>query len=194
MACTSAGAETANSLRRSFVVVLVLAVLVTLVLAVLVTLIVAVLVLAMLVGVIITVRVISVDRLEFHFVSHGPGCDDVSIYRPFWRIDLDLDGPENDQVWLFEETQWMEAVEEFETFPLVRDLSPEDHKLATFDGDTHYRWSMERTDPLGLDEGYLFLLQWRLPIEIRRISFRVAIPVFVTMSINSLRIINLITL
>lgn len=108
-----------------------------------------------------TIRYFADGRFEFHFVSHGPGCDDVSIYRPFWRIDLDLDGPENDEVWLFEETQWIEAVEEFETFPLVRDLSPEDHKLATFDGDTHYRWSMERTDPLGLDEGYLFLLQWR---------------------------------
>lgn len=99
-------------------------------------------------------------RFEFGFVSHGPGCDDVSIYRPFWRIDLDLNGPENDSVWLFDKTQWTEETREFETFPIIKDLSPEGHKLATFDGDLHYRWSMARTDPLGLDEGYLFLLQW----------------------------------
>ncbi len=36
-------------------------------------------------------------HLEFRFVSYGPGCDDLSVYRPFWRIDLDLDGPENDR-------------------------------------------------------------------------------------------------
>ena len=88
-------------------------------------------------------------RFDVVFVSHGPGCDDVSIYRPFWRIDLDLDGPEDDEVWLFEDAQWKQIGEEFETFPIVKDLSPEGHKLATFDGDLHYRWSMKRTDPLG---------------------------------------------
>lgn len=107
-----------------------------------------------------TVRYYADGRLEFLFVSHGPGCDDVSIYRPFWRIDLDLDGAEGDEVWLFEGMQWVEATEEFEAYPLVDNLSPEGHKLSTFDEDLHYRWSMERTDPLGLDEGYLFLLQW----------------------------------
>jgi hypothetical protein len=55
-------------------------------------------------------------------------------------------------------------LEEFETFPVVEDLSPEGHKLATFDGDLHYRWSMARTDPLGLDAGLLFLLQHK-PLE-----------------------------
>ncbi len=39
-------------------------------------------------------------------------------------------------------------------------LSPSGDKLATFDEDLHYRWFMEPTDPLGLDEGYLFLLQF----------------------------------
>jgi len=107
-----------------------------------------------------TIRYFADGRLEFHFVSHGPGCDDVSIYRPFWRIDLDLDGADDDEVWRFEGTQWVEMTEEFEEYPIVNDLSPEGHKIATFDGDVHYRWSMERTDPLGLDEGYLFLLQW----------------------------------
>jgi hypothetical protein len=49
-------------------------------------------------------------------------------------------------------------------FPVVEDLSPEGHKLAIFDGDLHYRWYMERTDPLGLDEAYFFLLQEK-PLE-----------------------------
>ncbi len=106
-------------------------------------------------------RLLADGRMEFRFVSHGPGCDDLSIYRPFWRIDIDLDGPEDDQVWLFDGAQWVEQAEEFETFPVVDNLSPEGHKLATFDGDRHYRWAMEPTDPLGLDEGYLFLLQHR---------------------------------
>ena len=53
---------------------------------------------------------------------------------------------------------------EFETFPVVEDLSPEGHKLAIFDGALHYRWYMERTDPLGLDEAYFFLLQDK-PLE-----------------------------
>jgi len=106
-------------------------------------------------------RFLADGGMEFRFLSHGPGCDDLSIYRPFWRIDLDLDGPEDDQVWLFDGAQWVEQAEEFETFPVVDDLSPEGHKLATFDGDLHYRWSMEHTDPLGLDEGYLFLLRQR---------------------------------
>lgn len=107
-----------------------------------------------------TIRYYADGRFELIFVSHGPGCDDISIYRPFWRVDLDLDGPDGDEVWLFEDTQWVEKPEEFETYPVVEDLSPEGHKLATFDGDLHYRWSMERTDPLGLDEAYMFLLQW----------------------------------
>ena len=105
------------------------------------------------------IRYFADGRFELRFVSHGLGCDDLSIYRPFWRVNLDLDGPENDEVWLFEEAQWAEQMEEFETFPLVEDLSPDGHKLATFDGDVHYRWSLERTDPLGLDAGYFFLLQ-----------------------------------
>jgi hypothetical protein len=105
------------------------------------------------------IRLYADGRFELIFVSHGPGCDDLSIYRPFWRIDLDLDGGPGDEVWYFEGTQWVEGLEEFEIFPIVEDLSPEGHKLATFDGDLHYRWSMARTDPLGLDEGYLFLLQ-----------------------------------
>jgi cytochrome c551/c552 len=99
-------------------------------------------------------------RVEFRFVSHGPGCDDLSVYRPFWRIDVDLDGPDNDSVWLWEGTSWGESLVEFETYPVVEDISPDGYKLATFDEELHYRWLMERTDPLRLDEGYLFLLQF----------------------------------
>lgn len=105
------------------------------------------------------IRFFADGRLEFSFVSHGPGCDDLSIYRPFWRIDLDLDGGPGDEVWYFDGTQWLEAEEEMEIHPVVDNISPDGHKLATIDGDLHYRWAMERTDPLGLDEGYLFLLQ-----------------------------------
>ena len=104
------------------------------------------------------VRLFGDGRFEFRFVSHGPGCEDLSIYRPFWRIDLALDGQGADDVWLFEETQWSEQPVEFESHPVVENLSPEGHKVATYDGDVHYRWRQERSDPLGLDEGYLFLL------------------------------------
>lgn len=93
---------------------------------------------------------------EPRFVSHGPGCDDLSIYRPFWRIDLDLNGPDNDQVWQWEETQWVEMASEFESFPFIRPVSPDGFKLATIDGDVSYRWRMERSDPLSLDEARFF--------------------------------------
>lgn len=96
---------------------------------------------------------------ETRFVSHGPGCDDLSVYRPFWRIDLALDGPGDDEVWLWQNRQWVEARTEFETHPVVEDLSPEGAKLATLNNDVSYRWRMERTDPLGLDEAYLWGLQ-----------------------------------
>lgn len=105
------------------------------------------------------VRLFADGHMAFGFVSHGPGCDDPSVYRPFWRIDLEFDEQQSNQVWLFEDTQWKEMPVEFETFPVVDNLSPEGHKLATFNDRVHYRWSMERTDPLGLDEAYFFLLQ-----------------------------------
>lgn len=104
-------------------------------------------------------RFFADGRFELEFVSHGPGCDDLSIYRPFWRIDLDLDGPENDNVWLWQETRWDAATVEFETYPVVNDVSPDGKKLATIDGDVSYRWHMVETDPLGLDEAYFFLLK-----------------------------------
>ena len=107
-----------------------------------------------------SIRFYEDGRIDFKFISHGPGCDDLSVYRPFWRIDLDLDGPDNDEVWLWEDLSWSESVTEFETSNIIENVSPSGDKLATFDGDLHYRWSYEPTDPLGLDEGYLFLLQY----------------------------------
>lgn len=105
------------------------------------------------------IRFYADGSFEPRFVSHGPGCDDLSIYRPFWRIDLDLDGPDNDNVWLWQENQWVEVTGETEIYPFVEDLSPDGEKLATYDGDISYRWHMQRTDPLGLDESRFFILQ-----------------------------------
>ncbi|RMG95313.1 MAG: hypothetical protein D6706_12370, partial [Chloroflexi bacterium] len=107
------------------------------------------------------IRFFADGSLEFRFVSHGPGCDDLSIYRPFWRINLDLGGAETDSVWLWEGTTWEEVTTETEIHPFVDMRSPEGDRLATFDGDLNYRWFMERTDPLGLDEAYVFLLHNR---------------------------------
>jgi hypothetical protein len=53
----------------------------------------------------------------------------------------------------------MEVERELEIFPFVDDISPEGQKLATFDGDLHYRYRMLPTDPLGLDEARFFALQ-----------------------------------
>lgn len=96
---------------------------------------------------------------EPRFVSYGPGCDDLSIYRPFWRIDLDLDGPENDKVWLWQDREWKEVATEQELFPFVDNLGPDGFKLATGDGDLLYRWTLLPTDPLGLDEARFFILK-----------------------------------
>ncbi len=107
------------------------------------------------------VRLYEDGRFEFEFVSHGPGCDDLSVYRPFWRIDIDLDGPENDFVWLWNNNLWEEALKEFEIFPIFDDVSPDSYKLATYDHDFSYRWQVIPSDPLGLDEAHLFGLQFK---------------------------------
>ncbi len=98
---------------------------------------------------------------ETNFVSHGPGCDDLSVYRPFWRIDMALDGRGGDETWLWQDNAWTAVERETELHPFVDTVSPEGDKIALFDGDTHYRWHMTRTDPLGLDEAYLFLTQFK---------------------------------
>ena len=105
------------------------------------------------------IRFYAEGAFEFRFVSHGPGCDDLSEYRPFWRINLALDGPDNNQVWVWREDQWVEARRELEVDFFVEDLSPNGHKIATLNGDVSYRWRLLPTDPLGLDEALFFVLQ-----------------------------------
>lgn len=97
---------------------------------------------------------------EARFVSHGPGCDDLSIYQPMWRIDLDLDGRLGDEIWTWDTNQWVEMTEETE-LELIADnnVSPDGEKFAIFDGDLHYRWSYIGEDPLGLDEAKGFFLR-----------------------------------
>jgi hypothetical protein len=95
---------------------------------------------------------------EANFVSHGPGCEDLSVYQPLWRIDMTLGTPAGGDVYLWQENAWVEATREQET-SFLPDVSPEGHKLATFSGDLHYRWRYLPLDPLGLDDAKLFLLR-----------------------------------
>ncbi|MEM8862803.1 MAG: hypothetical protein AAGD96_31210, partial [Chloroflexota bacterium] len=98
---------------------------------------------------------------ETQFVSHGPGCDDLSVYQPLWRIDLDLKDEVNDAAFVFSDNQWLEIEEEVEIdmYP-DQNVSPDGEKLATFDGDLHYRWSYVSADPLGLDDAKMFMVKW----------------------------------
>ncbi|WP_420628137.1 hypothetical protein [Candidatus Leptofilum sp.] len=105
------------------------------------------------------IRFFADGSFEPRFVSHGPGCDDLSIYRPFWRIDLDLEGAESHQVWQWQESEWAELENETELYPFINNLGPDGYKLATGSDDLLYRWTMQATDPLGLDEAYFFVLQ-----------------------------------
>ena len=97
--------------------------------------------------------------LGLHFISHGPGCDDPMIYRTFWRIDLDLDGPENEELLVWEDDQWVEAETEM-SLPLFESLSPDGEVLITGAGQFRYRWLPLPTDPLGDDDGQMFLIRW----------------------------------
>ncbi|NKQ34697.1 MAG: c-type cytochrome [Chloroflexi bacterium] len=121
------------------------------------------------------IRFYDNGALDFRFTSHGPGCDDLSIYRPFWRIDVDLDGPNNHEVQIWDGAQWVEAETELELHPFVEtslleenellevenvvNLSLTGSKVAANHNDTGYIWQMEPTDPLGHDEAYFFILQ-----------------------------------
>lgn len=103
-------------------------------------------------------RFFADGSFEPRFVSHGPGCDDISIYRPFWRIDLDL-GSTGNTAWLWQNGEWIAPPTEFEIFPVVDDVAPDGTRLAIAGGDLLYAWKMALTDPLGLDEARLFVLQ-----------------------------------
>jgi hypothetical protein len=100
----------------------------------------------------------SDGSFEPSFVSHGPGCDDPSVYRPFWRIDLTLsDNPAID-TYTWAEDSWSEATEE-QLVSLYQGNGPGDARIATVSGDTVYQWVPRRTDPFGVDEARLYLLQ-----------------------------------
>lgn len=105
------------------------------------------------------VRFFNDGSFENEFISHGPGCDELASYRPFWRIDLALDEPGNDYVWRSIGDGWAEVEEETE-LSLFGSLMPDGQAMVTYNDDLTYRWYPERTDPLGADEALLFLLQW----------------------------------
>jgi cytochrome c551/c552 len=105
------------------------------------------------------IRFYDNGAVEPRFISHGPGCDDDSVYRPFWRIDLDLAGPENDEVWFWEDGRWQEGTTET-SLDQFDEQSPDNHKLFTAGGGLRYYWQPIRTDPLGGDDGRLYLLQF----------------------------------
>lgn len=105
------------------------------------------------------IRFFADGSFEPRFVSHGPGCDDLSIYRPFWRIDLDLDDATSNQVWQWQENEWAEITTEQELFPFTDNLGPDGFKLATSGGNSLYRLTMLPTDPLRLDEARFFVLK-----------------------------------
>ena len=105
-----------------------------------------------------TIRFEADGTFEPIFISHGPGCDDLSNYRPFWRIDLDIGEKQNDQVWKWEGDHWVLAEEEF-SVPLFEGQSPEGNLVHFSSGDAAYEWMPVPTDPRGEDDGRLFVLR-----------------------------------
>ncbi len=102
-------------------------------------------------------RFFADGSFEPRFVSHGPGCDDPSVYRPFWRLDLELDGEAGNEVWLWQDGAWTEMPAET-TFDLYQDTSPLGDKVAQVVDGLSYRWRPERNDPFGVDEARVFAL------------------------------------
>lgn len=105
------------------------------------------------------VRFFADGSFELDFISHGPGCDDLSTYRPFWRIDLDNGQTINDETWYWNGGEWELADSEI-TFDLFDPLSPEGFRIFTRSAGTSYLWSPVPTDPLGEDDGRMFLLRY----------------------------------
>lgn len=104
------------------------------------------------------IRFFADGSMEFDFLSHGPGCDDLSSYRPFWRIDLDIGQTTNDETRFWNGEEWELADSEFD-LDLFEPLSPEGYRLYTEADGEGYLWSPIPTDPLGVDEGRMFVLQ-----------------------------------
>lgn len=96
---------------------------------------------------------------EPRFVSHGPGCDAWAEYRPFWRIDVDLEGPEGDNVWVWQGLEWVVADSETGS-NLFDNRSLDGAKIVTMDNDLNYRWFPIPTDPLNDDHGRLFIVRY----------------------------------
>jgi cytochrome c551/c552 len=94
------------------------------------------------------------------FMSHGPGCDDLSTYRPFWRINLAEVSPESGDISFWDDREWIEAEVEIQ-LPLFERLSPSGEILSTFAEQGGYKWIPQFTDPLEQDEGWLFVLNHR---------------------------------
>lgn len=96
---------------------------------------------------------------EPRFISQGPGCDELSIYRPFWRIDMDVQTTDDNQVFEWDGDGWIETEREAE-LALFTPLSLEQSRLAVGNGEQFYEWRPIPTDPLQLDDGLLFALKW----------------------------------
>jgi hypothetical protein len=92
------------------------------------------------------------------FVSHGPGCDDLSNYRPFWRIDLELGDGTIEEVYTWDGSQWVEAESEF-SISLFEQLAPDDGLVYFASTGGSYMWRPQATDPRGEDDGRLFVLR-----------------------------------
>ena len=104
-------------------------------------------------------RFFADGSFEAGFVSHGPGCDDLSIYRPFWRINLAGESAESGAINFWDAREWLEAEKELE-LPLFERLGPGGEILYTFRQEGGYRWIPELTDPSGQDGGRIFVLAY----------------------------------
>jgi len=99
----------------------------------------------------------SDGSFEPEFISHGPGCDDLSTYRPFWRFDVETEGSEEIIVQHWENGSW-EQTEYEAKISLFDDVSPDGDRLATEIYGNRYLWQPAFTDPLDQDDGFLFVL------------------------------------
>ena len=105
------------------------------------------------------IRFFADGSFELDFISHGPGCDDLSTYRPFWRIDLDIGQTINDETWYWNGGEWDLADSEI-SLDLFDPVSPEGFRMFTRSAGTGYLWSPVSTDPLGVDDGRMFVLRY----------------------------------